>query len=36
VRVNLFNFVIVEVAASRPFDRPDRGIKWQVGIRQGF
>jgi hypothetical protein len=36
VRVNLLNFVIVEVAASRPFDRPDKGVKWQVGIRQGF
>ena len=36
VRVNVFGFVILEVAASHPFDRPDRGIKWQLGIRQGF
>jgi hypothetical protein len=36
VRLNLFGLMAVEVAASRPFDRPNNGLRWQVGIRQGF
>jgi hypothetical protein len=35
-RVNAFGFLIVEVAASRPLDRPTRGWQWQVGFKQGF
>ena len=36
VRINAFGLLIVEVAASKPFDRLDRSWQWQVGIRQGF
>ncbi len=36
VRVNVFGLLVVEVAASHPFDRPDHRLQWQVGIRQGF
>jgi hypothetical protein len=36
VRVNLVGLFVVEVAASHPFDRVDRGVQWQVGIREGF
>ncbi len=36
VRVNAFGLLIVEVAASRPFDRIDRSWQWQIGIRQSF
>jgi hypothetical protein len=36
VRVNVFGLLAVEVAASRPFDRVDHGVQWQIGIRQGF
>ena len=35
-RFNVFNLLILEVAASRPFDRLDQTWRWQVGIRQGF
>jgi Tol biopolymer transport system component len=35
-RVNVFGFLIVEIAASRPFDRLDRSWQWQIGIRQSF
>ena len=35
-RVNLFGLLPLEVAASRPLDRAEHGIRWQVGIRQGF
>jgi hypothetical protein len=36
VRVNLFGLVPLEVAISRPLDRVDRKIRWQIGVRQGF
>jgi Tol biopolymer transport system component len=36
VRLNLFGLLAVEVAASHPYDRVDRGVQWQIGIRQGF
>jgi Tol biopolymer transport system component len=35
-RVNVFGLFVIEVAASRPFDRPNRSWQWQVGLRQGF
>lgn len=35
-RFNVFNLMIVEVAASRPLDRLDPGWRWQIGFRQGF
>lgn len=35
-RFNVFNLLILEVAASRPFDRLDQSWRWQIGIRQGF
>jgi hypothetical protein len=36
VRVNAFGLLTLEVAASRPLDRIDRGWKWQVLLRQGY
>ncbi|HEX7780402.1 MAG TPA: BamA/TamA family outer membrane protein, partial [Vicinamibacterales bacterium] len=36
VRVNAFGLMIVEIAASRPFDRVDRSWQWQIGLRQSF
>jgi hypothetical protein len=35
-RVNAFGLLIVEIAASRPFDRIDKSWQWQIGIRQSF
>ena len=35
-RVNAFGIMIVEVAASRPFDRGYAGWQFQIGFRQGF
>lgn len=35
-RINAFGLLIVEIAASRPLDRPHGGWRWQVGIREGF
>jgi hypothetical protein len=35
VRVNVFGFVITEIAASRPLDR-QAGWQWQFSFRQGF
>lgn len=35
-RVNVFGLLVLEVAASRPLDRSNRHLRWQVGIRQGF
>jgi Tol biopolymer transport system component len=35
-RFNAFGLMVLEAAASRPLDRPDRSWKWQIGIRQGF
>ena len=36
LRVNVFGLLAVELAASHPYDRVDRSVQWQVGIRQGF
>ena len=36
VRVNLFGLLALELAASRPLDRVDKQVRWQLGIRQGF
>jgi len=35
-RLNVFGFMVLEIAASHPLDRVNRGIKWQIGIRPGF
>jgi Tol biopolymer transport system component len=35
-RVNLFGLLVLEVAASRPFDRMSKSWRWQIGVRQGF
>jgi outer membrane protein assembly factor BamA len=35
-RVNAFGLFIVEIAASRPLDRPSQGWRWQIGMREGF
>jgi Tol biopolymer transport system component len=36
VRFNAFGILVLELAVSHPFDRVDRGLQWQFGIRQGF
>jgi hypothetical protein len=36
VRANVFGILILELSASRPFDRSDQSVQWQLGIRQGF
>ncbi len=36
VRLNVFGLFALEIAASHPFDRPDKSLRWQIGIRQGF
>jgi hypothetical protein len=36
VRVNVFGLLVVDLAVSRPLDRPARGWQWQLGIRQGY
>ena len=36
VRINVFGLLPVEVSVARPFDRVDRSLQWQIGIRQGF
>lgn len=36
IRVNVFGLFAVEIAASHPFDRPNKSLRWQIGIRQGF
>lgn len=36
LRANVFGLLAIEVAASHPLDRPQGGVRWQVGIRQGF
>jgi len=33
---NLFGYVVIELSATRPFDRANHAIQWQLGIRQGF
>jgi hypothetical protein len=35
-RVNVFGLFVLEVAASHPFDRPNKSLRWQIGLRQGF
>jgi hypothetical protein len=35
-RLNVFGLFVLEVAASRPLDRPSKSWRWQVGLRQGF
>jgi hypothetical protein len=35
-RINAFGLLLLEVAASRPLDRPHSGWRWQIGIREGF
>ncbi|MBI4422060.1 MAG: PD40 domain-containing protein, partial [Gemmatimonadetes bacterium] len=37
LRLNLFGFAIIELAATHPWSRPDeRGIVWQLGFAPGF
>ena len=36
LRLNVFGLFAMEIAASHPFDRPDKSLRWQIGIRQGF
>jgi hypothetical protein len=36
VRVNVLGLLAVELSAAHPFDRPDRRLQWQIGVREGF
>ena len=36
IRVNAFNFAVVEVDYVRPLDRPQKGWVWQFSLRPGF
>ncbi len=35
-RINAFGLMILEISASRPLDRIDRGWRWQLAVREGF
>ena len=35
-RFNAFGLLIIEAAVSRPLDRLNKGIQFQIGLRQGF
>jgi outer membrane protein assembly factor BamA len=35
-RINALGLLVLEIAASRPFDRVSKGWQWQVTMRQGF
>lgn len=36
VRVNVFGLLPLELAISKPLDRVEHRVQWQIGIRQGF
>jgi Tol biopolymer transport system component len=36
VRANVFGIILLELSVARPFDRVDKSLQWQLGIRQGF
>lgn len=36
VRVNVFGLFALELSVAHPFDRPDKSLRWQFGLRQGF
>jgi Tol biopolymer transport system component len=36
VRVNVFGLFALELSAAHPFDRPDKSLRWQLGVRTGF
>jgi hypothetical protein len=36
VRFNILNIFPLEVSASHPLDRVERGLQWQIGVREGF
>ena len=36
LRVNLFGFAIGELDLVRPFDRPGKGLVWELNLQQGF
>ena len=36
VRVNVLSLLALELSAAKPFDRIDRSLQWQLGLRQGF
>src|SRR4029079_6008874 len=35
-RINAFSLLLIEIAASHPFDGINHGWRWQVGLRGGF
>jgi Tol biopolymer transport system component len=36
IRTDLFGLFVLELSASHPYDRVDRSLQWQIGIREGF
>jgi hypothetical protein len=34
--MNLFGFAVGELDLVKPFDRPGKGLVWQLGLQQGF
>jgi hypothetical protein len=34
--VNVLSLLALELSAAKPFDRIDRSLQWQLGLRQGF
>jgi hypothetical protein len=36
LRVNLFGFAVGELDLVRPFDRPGKGMVWELDLQQGF
>ena len=36
LRINLFGFAVGELDLVRPFDRPGKGMVWELNLQQGF
>jgi hypothetical protein len=36
LRINLFGFAVGELDLVKPFDRPGKGMVWQLDLQQGF
>jgi hypothetical protein len=36
LRINLFGFAVAELNAAKPFDRPGKGLVWQLLLQPGF
>jgi outer membrane protein assembly factor BamA len=36
LRMNLFGFAVVELDLVKPFQRPDKGLVWELNFQPGF